>query len=273
MQQGIAGDRSMIELYHNDMSVCAQKVRLTLAEKNLPWTGHHLNLRAGDQHKPDYLKLNPLGVVPTLVDNGRVMIESTMICEYLDDAYPEPPSRPSDPYLRGVMRLWTKNLDDWVHADTGTLSSCIAFRYQYLARLDTPEKLEQHLNNMPSADKRARQRANITRGLESPHFAEALRRFQRLFRQIEEALAEHTWLAGPTYSLADIGYTPYFLRMQHLGLSDALYGPRVRAWGERLLARPSFAAGIGNMLNPDYLTLFAQKRDEAAAAARSLLAA
>ena len=101
------------------------------------------------------------------------MIELTMICEYLDDAYPEPPLRPSDPYLRGRMRLWTKKLDDWMHADTGTLSSCIAFRYQYLARLDTPEKLEQHLNSMPSADKRTRQRANITQGIESPYFVEA----------------------------------------------------------------------------------------------------
>jgi glutathione S-transferase len=263
----------MIELYHNDMSVCAQKVRLTLAEKKLQWTGHHLNLRAGDQHKPDYLKLNPLGVVPTLVDGGRVMIESTMICEYLDDAYPEPPLRPHDAYARGRMRLWTKKLDDYVHADTGTVSSCIAFRYQYLARLDTPEKLEAHLANMPSADKRTRQRANITRGLDSPYFAEAVKRFAALFRQIEAALAHGPWLTGASYSLADIGYTPYYLRMEQLGLGKALYGPRVRAWGERLLARPNFAEGIGRMLNPDYLALFAQKRDEAAAAAKSLLAA
>lgn len=263
----------MIELYHNDMSVCAQKVRLTLAEKSLPWSGHHLNLRAGDQHKPDYFRLNPNGVVPTLVDNGRVMIESTMICEYLDDAYPDPPLRPSDAYARGQMRLWTKKLDDWAHADTGTLSSCIAFRYQYLARLDTPEKLEAHLANMPSADKRTRQRANITRGMESPYFVEALQRFARLFRQIEDALGDGPWLIGKTYSLADIGYTPYFLRMEQLGLGAAFYGPRVRAWGERLLARPSFAAGIGNLLNPDYLALFAQKREEASSVARSLLAA
>ena len=80
----------MIELYHNDMSVCAQKVRFALAEKKLAWEGHHLNLRAGDQQKPEYLKLNPNAVVPTLVDNGTVIIESTVISEYLDDAYPEP---------------------------------------------------------------------------------------------------------------------------------------------------------------------------------------
>src|SRR4051812_6777343 len=56
----------MLELYHNDMSVCAAKVRLTLAEKGVPYTGHHLNLRAGDQREPGYLALNPKGVVPTL---------------------------------------------------------------------------------------------------------------------------------------------------------------------------------------------------------------
>ena len=76
-----------LRLYHNDMSVCAQKVRFALAEKKLAWEGHHLNLRAGDQQEPEYLKLNPNAVVPTLVDDGNIMVESTVICEYLDDAY------------------------------------------------------------------------------------------------------------------------------------------------------------------------------------------
>ena len=63
----------MIGLHHADMSTCAQKVRLALAEKELPWVGHQLNLRKSDQHRPEYLKLNPNGVVPTLVDDGRVV--------------------------------------------------------------------------------------------------------------------------------------------------------------------------------------------------------
>ena len=78
----------MIELYHNDMSVCAQKVRFALGEKALVWKSHHLNLRAGDQQKPEYRRLNPNAVVPTLVDSGRVIIESTVINEYIDDAIP-----------------------------------------------------------------------------------------------------------------------------------------------------------------------------------------
>ena len=93
----------MLELYHNDMSSCAQKVRTLLAEKNLEWTGHHLDLRAGDTLTPDYLKLNPNGVVPTLIDDGTVIIESTVINEYIDDAHPGPPLRPADARARAEM--------------------------------------------------------------------------------------------------------------------------------------------------------------------------
>lgn len=123
----------MLELYHNDMSVCAQKVRFALAEKKLAWEGHHLNLRAGDQQEPEYLKLNPNAVVPTLVDDGNIIIESTVICEYLDDAYPEPKLKPVNAVGRARMRLWTKQLDEGVHAATSVVSSAIAFRYQKLA--------------------------------------------------------------------------------------------------------------------------------------------
>ena len=98
----------MIELYHNDMSVCAQKVRFALGEKMLRWKSHHLNLRAGEQQKTEYLKLNPNAVVPTLVDHGTIIIESTVINEYLDDAHPEPRLRPADAGQRARMRLWTK---------------------------------------------------------------------------------------------------------------------------------------------------------------------
>ena len=97
----------MIELYHATMSTCAQKVRMVLAEKQLDWQGHVLDLRASDQHQPDYLKLNPNGVVPTLVDDGQVVIESTVICEYLDDAYPEPSLKPEAALERARMRHQT----------------------------------------------------------------------------------------------------------------------------------------------------------------------
>src|SRR5271156_4217676 len=101
---------SMLTLYHNDMSVCAAKVRTALAEKKLDWNGVHLDLRAGDTQKPDYLKLNPNAVVPTLVHDGSVIIESTVICEYIDDEWSDPPLKPTHSLGRARVRLWTKQL-------------------------------------------------------------------------------------------------------------------------------------------------------------------
>ena len=86
----------MLALYHNDVSVCAQKVRMCLAEKNLDWDGRHLSLGDGDHLTPEYLKLNPNGVVPTLLHDERVIIESTVINEYLDTEFAGPPLRPAN---------------------------------------------------------------------------------------------------------------------------------------------------------------------------------
>ena len=83
----------MLELYHGTTSVCAQKVRLTLAEKGLEWQSHLLELN-GDHLTPEYLKINPNGVVPTLVHDGTIIVESTVIIHYLDDLFPDPPLMP-----------------------------------------------------------------------------------------------------------------------------------------------------------------------------------
>src|SRR2546421_12776755 len=82
--------RSMLELYHSVNSVCAQKVRIALAEKGLEYREHLMTLR-GDQFDEKYMKLNPNAVVPTLVHDGRAVIESSVILYYLDEAFPNPP--------------------------------------------------------------------------------------------------------------------------------------------------------------------------------------
>ena len=118
-------------LHHNDMSTCSQKVRFALAEKGLDYESRLLNLRAGDQQHPEYLKLNPNAVVPTLVDGASVLIESTVINEYLDDAYQPGSLKPTQALNRARMSMWTKQLDEGVHAATNVVSSCIAFRFQH----------------------------------------------------------------------------------------------------------------------------------------------
>ena len=102
----------MLALYHNDMSLCAQKVRVCLAEKGLDWESRHLVLRSAEHQQDWYLKLNRRAVVPTLMDDDKVIPESNVILEYLDERFPSPPLTPKDPYGRARMRLWTKQLDE-----------------------------------------------------------------------------------------------------------------------------------------------------------------
>jgi len=251
-----------LTLYHNDMSVCSAKVRMALAEKGLAWEGIHLDLRAGDAQKPEYVKLNPNQVVPTFVHDGAVVIESNVICEYLDDAFPETPLRPADPVGRARMRLWTKQLDEGLHAATGTVSACIAFRHQHLDR--RPEDLKAWLDNMVDPARRERTKLAIDLGTASPDFGRAVLRFEKLLDEMERTLAAGTWLAGETYSLADLAYAPYLVRLQHLGFGDRLADrPRTAKWAERVLARSAFEEGIGRWLNAKYLALFDAYRSSA----------
>jgi glutathione S-transferase len=259
-----------LTLYHNDMSVCAAKVRMLLAEKALKWDGIHLNLRAGDAHKPEYVKLNPNRVVPTLVHDGYPVIESNVICEYVEDVWPERPLRPADPRDRARMRLWMKQLDESIHAATGTVSTCIAFRLQHLKR--DPAELSAWIAGLEPA-RRERTKAAIELGTDSPFFAAAVRRLDKLTHNMDEALANGVWLAGDAFSLADLVYASYMARFAQLGLDDMVKErPRVLDWRERLFSRPSYKSEIEAWNNPKYLEIFDAQRDQARAAARAILA-
>jgi glutathione S-transferase len=107
------------------ISTCSQKVRLVLAEKGLDFVSHEIDLLSGGQHDPEYVKLNPNHVVPTLVHDGAVLIESTLINEYLDETFRDTPMRPADPRGRYAARLWTKRLDEKVHAATAVVTFAV----------------------------------------------------------------------------------------------------------------------------------------------------
>jgi len=252
----------MLALYHNDMSLCAQKVRVCLAEKGLDWESRHLVLRAGEHQQPWYLKLNRRAVVPTLIDGDRVVPESNVILEYLEEACANPPLAPSDPYGRARMRLWTKQLDEDIHdASAAILSFGIAFRHQYL---DRGELGLQMLERIPNIFKRERRRDVIEKGTESQHFIVAVQRMAQLLDEMEEALNRHGWLAGDAYTLADVAFTPYLARLEHLNILG-LVGDRsgVAEWYRRCKDRPSFAAAIVRWENPDYIALMQRRGAEA----------
>lgn len=252
----------MIQLYHADMSTCAQKVRLVLEHKELAWNSHLLNLRQRDQHEPQYLKLNPNGVVPTLIDGGNVIIESTVICEYLDDAYPEKSLVPDAPENKALMRQWTKWLDEFLHFHTGVLSGSIAFRFQHLAR--PKDELEAYLSGIPDLRRRKRQRQQIELGLKAPQFIESILAFEIFLEKLEKQLKKTEWMAGDTYSLADIGYTPYVTRLYELKLENWLSNrPEIEAWFEKIKKQTNYTNAYLDWKNQAYCDLMAEKGLEA----------
>ena len=132
----------MLELYHHGSSVCAAKVRLYLEEKALAWEGHYIDILKGEQFDADYIKINPKAVVPTLVHDGAVIRESTNICEYLDDVFPENQIRPADPVIRAEVRCWTKAVDEELHPACGALTFMSSHRHT-IQRLG-PEGVRAH---------------------------------------------------------------------------------------------------------------------------------
>lgn len=235
----------MLELYHFDRSTAAQKVRLVLAEKELEWQGHYIEtgFDKRDQHDPEYLKLNPRGVVPTLVHDGKVIRESNVIMEYLEDAFPDHPLRPEDPYERAQMRLWTRLIDDGVHVDSRTVGQCIAMRFRALEA--DPAVVEQHYADMPETIRRKNDLINNEFGVESPILPDAIATFKNLFRQIDDTLAGGDWLVGDMFSLADISMVVYVNRLtsfQMAPLWDDM--TRLKAWNERIRARPTYHTAV-----------------------------
>ena len=239
----------MLTLYDGTTSVCAIKVRLTLVEKGLSWESRTLDLRRGDQFEADYLKLNPGAVVPTLVDGDAVIIESSVIMQYLEDLKLDPTLLPKTPLDRARMRLWLKRIDDPTHPACGVLTHATAFRQSFLAK--SSEEQQAHFAKMPDSARRARQEAVYRDGLDAPIVVGAVRTFDKLLADMEAALEPSPWLAGPLYSLADAATTPYITRLNNLGLLDvwAETRPRVLDWFARVRERPSFKAAV-----TDYFT-------------------
>jgi glutathione S-transferase len=167
----------MLELYHNNLSVCAQKVRIVLAEKNVPWTSRYVSLVKGEQLTPEFKKMNPRGLVPVLVHDGNTIVESSVICAYLDEVFPNPPLSPTSPAERATMRLWCKLPDDILHMACATVSFAISFGQQL--KKQAGAGLEERLMKMPDPARRERQRALIEKGIETPFFRDPIKVFEK----------------------------------------------------------------------------------------------
>jgi glutathione S-transferase len=244
----------VLELYHTVNSVCAQKIRIQLEEKGLPWTSWLMTLR-GDQFDPAYLKLNPNGVVPTLVHDGFPVIESSVILYYLEECFPEPSLMPAEPKARMTVRLFNKLIDESVHNACTIMTFATALRPRFL-RMEARAR-ERYLQSAPSQQRAEYKRDVIERGLESKYVADAVRLHEKLIAMIAHALAADRYLAGPALSLADLAVIPYVKRLDLLGLSRMWDGlPAVKDWYGRVQSRPAVQRAIVECMSDDDRALF-----------------
>ena len=242
----------MLELYDFPNSICAQKVRMTLFEKGLDCQKHDVNLFKSAQYDPTYLKLNPKGYVPTLIHDGKAIRESNLICEYLNEAFPEPPLAPSNPADRATMRLWGKAVDDGLFEAVTVLSFSAMFRERM--KQQTEEQRQQRYRNVGDPARRDRYKSTFEEGTDSPYVFRGIAAFEIAFKSMEEALAGgDDWLVSDMFSLAEINLAPMVARLAYLTLLEAWLADRpvVRDWWQRVQDRPSYRSEITNGISEE----------------------
>ena len=233
----------MLVLYHHGSSACAAKVRFALAEKQLQWSGRYVDILAGEQFKPEFLAVNPKAVVPVLIDDGEIIPESTVICEYLEEAFPAQPIYPSSPVERAHVRLWTKAVDEELHPACSAITYVVSHRHTILR--NGVGSFDEYLSRGASEGVAARTLKwhYIQEGLAAPGAAQKIRLYDTYLHKMEEALDGHDWLVGDAFSMADIAMAPYVNRLAALAMAPMWTAgrlPNVEAWFERVLRRPAF---------------------------------
>lgn len=248
-----------ITLYQFGNSVCCQKVRIVLAAKRLAWESVEVELFRNAQYDPAYLKLNPAGVVPTLVHGEDVITESTLICEYLNELYADPPLLPANPAGRAAARRWSKLADEGLHEGVSEISFSAMFRERM--KTMSVEAREVRFANVGDPRRRDRFESTYRDGARSPWVGYGVAAFERCFARLDATLADgRLWVAGAEPSLGDIGLMPYVARLAFLGLLPLwLEGrPAVEAWWRRAQEWPGYRQGIAEPMLPSELAEMAQ---------------
>lgn len=235
-----------LHLFHFSGSSCSQKTRIFLRLKGIEWTSHHVNLIAKEHLKPYYMGINPRGLVPVLVHDGKVIIESNDILEYLENEFPEPALIPQEHAKQ--LRAMLKREDD-LHLDIRALTMRFVFP-SFMTRRPEKDILAYETSG-----------AGTIEGKEDPHRAveaqfwrdmnvhgmvtdlqakRALDRFADTLNDFEGALSTAEYLLGSHVSLVDIAWYIYARRLIAAGYHLHARHPLVGAWYNRLHANPNF---------------------------------
>jgi glutathione S-transferase len=198
----------MLKLFDFKLCPYVRKTRIALLEKGLKWETTWVDLTKGEQKKPEYLAINPVGKVPALIDEAVVVHDSTIINEYLEDKFPKPPLLPAD----AAMRARARSFEDY--ADAYLAPSL----FKILTNLRKPEAERDH------------EKIKEGEGEVHDHFA-----------FLDHELVGRQYFAG-MLSLGDISFVPPLANYERAGYKIGSEFPNLLAWWERMKARPSFAA-------------------------------
>ncbi|MEO3388563.1 glutathione S-transferase family protein [Mesorhizobium sp. CAU 1741] len=229
----------MIELLNNAYSTCSQKVRLCLHEKQLEFRDTQLDFRKNEHLAPEYLALNPNGVVPTLVHDGQPIVDSSVIMEYLEEVFPQVPLSPATPVTRADMRAWLRFFEEVPTAAIRVPSFSTIF-VRHFADLDD--------DAFDAAAKARPLRTHFYQKMGRTGFSDdevdaSFKALSQTIERMQKRLAGNAWLCGERLTLADLCVYPSFDRMADLGHASMWAdAPDVDRWFEALRARPSYPA-------------------------------
>jgi glutathione S-transferase len=235
--------------YHAEPAANSLKSMIPLIEKGLDWESHYVDLHKFEQHQPWFTAINPEGQVPVLEHNGVIITHTTVINEYLEDAFPDAQPedtdlRPRDPLGAARMRYWNKFVDEHVmnfvsmhgwHRMVGVIAR----------NIDSGE-FEKLLESIPLPDQRKKW-ATARSGFSEADLANAIAKIEYAVDKVEAALAETPWLAGTSYTLADINFYSHcgmMVERMFPEMEIARRAPRLVEWRDRVTARPAVAKAL-----------------------------
>jgi glutathione S-transferase len=234
----------MLELYHAEPVANSMKVLLCLKEKELDFVSHYVDLLRFEQHQPGFVRINPNGQVPALVHDGAVITESTVINEYLDEVFPQVALRPATAVERARMRVWSKFVDEYFCPALSMIGWHALVRRVALSL--SKNELDEVLARIPLQEQRDKWATVAGESFTEAQLADSRRRLGVSIGRLEALLAEGPWIAGRTYSLADVnsysmvaGVPRFFPDIMNPGLT-----PRAVDWLARMNERPAVQAAL-----------------------------
>jgi glutathione S-transferase len=229
----------MLKLYSFGPGANSLKPMLALHEKGLDYEQHLLDPRKFEHHSDWYKQINPRGQVPALEDNGKIITESTVICEYLEDEHPtEVKLRPDSSYDRAMMRIWTKWVDEYFCWCVSTIGWNRVIG-KWVAGL-SDEEFEEKVSAVPVPEQQVKWR-RARAGFPQEMIDEEMRKIRVSVRRLDDHLRDHEWLVPGMYTLADICNFAIANGMQY-GFADLVNmedTPGLMRWIEQINARPA----------------------------------